>query len=330
MSTSRPASRQELIEYCLRKIGAPVVEINTDPDQLEDRLEDALQFFQEYHFDASQRMYLKHKITSSVLTLVSGNASSFQDGETLVGQTSGATIDVIQNKSTGNTLYCKNYHVENASSGAFIGGETLVGSRTGNSCILASSNFLTLGDIDNGYIQLDDSITGVIRLLPFTDTKAQNINMFDVRYQLRLNDLFDLYSTSVVYYTQVQQHLSLLNQMLVGEKPIRFNKHMNRLYIDMDWLNYVKPDQYILVECYKILDPALFTDVYNDQFLKRYLTALIKRQWGTNMKKFDKVELPGGVILNGQQIYQEADEEILRLEDEMQSKYQLPPAFTMG
>lgn len=154
--------------------------------------------------------------------------------------------------------------------------------------------------------------------------------MFDVRYQLRLNDLFDLYSTSVVYYTQVQQHLTLLNQMLVGEKPIRFNKHMNRLYIDMDWLNFVKPDQYILVECYKIIDPSLFTDVYNDQFLKRYMTALIKRQWGMNMKKFDKVELPGGVTLNGQQIYMEADEEILRLENEMQDKYQLPPAMMMG
>jgi hypothetical protein len=330
MSSSRPASRQELLEYCLRKNGAPVVEINIDEDQMEDRLDDALQFYQEYHFDATQRMYLKHKITSSVLTLTSGNANVFEDGETLVGQTSGATIDAIFHNSTGNTLYCKNYHFENALSGAFIGGETLVGSRTGNSCILASSNFLTLGDIDLGYLQLDDSITGVIRLVPFTDTKAQNINMFDVRYQLRLNDLFDLYSTSVVYYTQVQQHLTLLNQMLVGEKPIRFNKHMNRLYIDMDWLNYVKPEQYILVECYKIIDPSLFTDVYNDQFLKRYLAALIKRQWGTNMKKFDKVELPGGVILNGGQIYLEADNEIKELEDEMQNKYQLPPAMMLG
>jgi hypothetical protein len=330
MSSSRPASRQELLEYCLRKNGAPVVEINIDEDQMEDRLDDALQFYQEYHFDATQRMYLKHKITSSTLTLVSGNANVFEDGETLVGQTSGATIDVITLNSTGNILHCKNYHTENAPGGSFIGGETLVGSRTGSSCILASSNFLTLGDIDLGYLQLDDSITGVIRLVPFTDTKAQNINMFDVRYQLRLNDLFDLYSTSVVYYTQVQQHLTLLNQMLVGEKPIRFNKHMNRLYIDMDWLNYVKPEQYILVECYKIIDPSLFTDVYNDQFLKRYLAALIKRQWGTNMKKFDKVELPGGVILNGGQIYLEADNEIKELEDEMQNKYQLPPAMMLG
>lgn len=319
-----PASRQELIDYCKRKLGEPVIQINVQEDQAEDRLDDALQYMQNYHMDGVERVYLKHKITCSVFTITTGNAEDFVDTEFVTGSTSGAIAKVVSSESGGNTLRIRNIE------GTFVAGETITGSTSNTVATLSSTNFLVLGDIDNGYIPLTDAIIGVNRLISFTDTSAQNINMFDVRYQLRLNDLFDLYSTSVIYYTQVQQHLRLLDMMLIGEKPIRFNRHMNRLYIDMDWRNYVKVDQIIVVEAFRILDPNTFTDVYNDEFLKRYLTALLKRQWGQNMSKYDGIELPGGVKLNGWQIFDSAQQEIDKLEEEMLTKYQLPPMFIVG
>lgn len=319
-----PASRQELIDYCKRKLGEPVIQINIAEDQAEDRLDDALQYMQTYHMDGVERIYLKHKITASYFTITTNNAETFIDSEFLTGTISGATARVIQQDSVGNTLRIKTI------TGTFVASETITGSESNSVATLAATNFLTLGDIDNGYIPLTDSVIGVSRIIPFTDTKAANINMFDVRYQLRLNDLFDLYSTSVIYYTQVQQHMRLLDMMLVGEKPIRFNRHMNRLYVDMDWQNYVKPDMTLIVEAHRILDPDTYTDVYNDEFLKRYLTALIKRQWGQNMSKYDNIELPGGVKLNGWQIFDSAQTEIDKLEEEMQLRYTLPPQFIVG
>jgi hypothetical protein len=154
--------------------------------------------------------------------------------------------------------------------------------------------------------------------------------MFDLRYQLRLNDLFDLLSTSIIYYTQVKQHLSLIDMMLIGEKSFRFQRHQNKLHIDMRWGTDVKLGETILVECYKILDPDQYTDVYNDRFIKRYATALIKRQWGENLKKFEGIQMPGGVTLNGQKIFDEALTEIDVLENEMQTSYVEPPRFMLG
>lgn len=316
-----PASRQELIDYCKRKLGEPVIQINVDDEQANDRLDDALQYMQNYHMDGVERIYLKHKVTCSVFTLTSNNAESFIDTEFVTGSVSGAYAKVVRSQSSGNTLRIRNIE------GTFVGGETILGSMSGTSATLAATNFLVLGDIDNGYIPVSDAVTGITRIISFTDSSAQNINMFDVRYQLRLNDLFDLYSTSVIYYTQVQQHLRLLDMMLIGEKPIRFNRHMNRLYVDLDWRNYVKVDQIIVAEAYRILDPDEYTAVYNDEFLKRYLTALLKRQWGQNMSKYDGVELPGGVKLNGWTIFDSAQQEIDKLEEEMLSRYTLPPQF---
>lgn len=320
----KPASRQELIDFCLRKLGQPVIQVNIDPDQCEDRLDDALQYMQNYHMDGVERLYHRHQLTVSTFTLTTNNAESFTDGEVVTGSVSGAKSLVIQDGSTGNTLRHKGII------GTFVASENLIGEKSSSVAQLAATDFLVIGDIDNKYIPLSDAIIGVNKILPFTDTKATNINMFDVRYQLRLNDLFDLYSTSVIYYTQVQQHMSLLNMTLVGEKPIRFNRHMNRLYVDMDWMNFVKPDQWFIIDAYRILDPDAFTDVYNDEFLKRYLTALLKRQWGQNMSKFDNIELPGGVKMNGWQIWQSGDDEITKIEEEMQSRYTLPPQFIVG
>ena len=246
MSTSKPASRAELIAYAKRQLGDPVIEINTDPDQEEDVLELSLQFFQQFHFDGVERIYLKHEIT--------------------------------------------------------------------------------VDDRTNRYIELTDAIIGVERVLPF-DSRTRGIDLFDVRYQILLNDLYSIQSTDIIYYVQIQNQLALLNQLLVGQKPIRFNRHQNRLHIDMDWEQDTAVGEFIIIECYRILDPNTYTDVYNDLYLKKYVTAQMKKQWGNNLKKFSGVQLPGGVTLNGQIIYDEAVQEIQMLEQEVESRYQEPVDF---
>ena len=242
-------SREQLKEYCLRRLGAPVIEINVDGDQVEDRIDDAFQFYREYHYDAVEKVYLKHLITAE--------------------------------------------------------------------------------DITNQYLTMSDAITGIERVFPFMN-KSTGTNIFDIKYQILINDLYTLMSTDLIYYTAVRQELELINQLLVGQKPIRFNRNMNRLYIDMDWAADVVPGTYIIVDCWRILDPDTFTDVYNDMMLKKYATALIKRQWGENLKKFQGVQLPGGVTINADQIYQDAIAEITQIEAEMQSRFELPVDFFTG
>jgi len=156
------------------------------------------------------------------------------------------------------------------------------------------------------------------------------LNLFDVRYQLRLNDLYDFSSTSVLHYQMTMQHLDFLDHILVGEKPIRFNQHQNRLYLDLDWGNDVKVDDYIIIECYRTLDPTTYTDVFNDIYLKRYTTALIKRQWGANLSKFEGVQMLGGVTLNGAKLFEEANADIEKLEEQIQLAYELPPNYMIG
>jgi hypothetical protein len=242
-------SRQDLKDYCLRNLGAPVIEINVDDDQVEDRIDEAFQFYREYHYDAVELVYLKHQITAD--------------------------------------------------------------------------------NISNTYVTLPDAVVGVNRIFPFSN-KSDGTNIFSIRYQILVNDLYSLMSTNLIYYYQVKQELELINQVLIGIKPIRFNRHMNRLYMDMDWTADVAVGDYIIVECYRILDPETYRDVYNDMFLKRYCTALIKRQWGLNLKKFVGVQLPGGVTLNADQIYADAIDEIKQIESEMQSRFELPVDFITG
>ena len=242
-------TRQGLKDYCLRRLGAPVIEINVDDDQVEDRIDDAFQFYREYHYDAVELVYLKHQFTTE--------------------------------------------------------------------------------DITNQYISVPDTVVGVSRILPFSN-KSDGTNIFSIRYQILLNDLYSLMSTNIIYYYQVKQELELINQVLVGTKPIRFNRHMNRLYMDMDWTADAVAGDFIIVECYRILDPETYRDVYNDMFLKRYCTALIKRQWGENLKKFNGVQLPGGVTINADQIYQDALTDITQIESEMQSRFELPVDFMTG
>lgn len=314
-----PSTRQQLIDYCLRKLGHPVLEINLDDDQIEDRIDEAFQFYRDFHFDGVETVYLSEKITASLLQITGVNAASFSNNEKITGSSSGA-ISYITNNVSANRMNVK------GTTGTFTAGETITGSTSGTTATFSS---ITLGNYDNRYLTMSDAVIGVTRVLPFS-SRTRGIDLFDVRYQILLNDLYSIQSADLIYYSQVQTQLQLINDLLVGQKPIRFNRHQNRLYVDMDWNDDIDIGDYIIVEASRILDPDTFTDVYNDGYLKRYATALLKQQWGTNLKKFEGVQLPGGVTLNGQVIYNEATEELETLREEVKNTYQLPTDFFVG
>ena len=254
-------SRSQFKDYCLRRLGFPVIDINVDDDQVEDRIDDAIQYFIDRHADGTQKLY-----------------------------------------------YVK---------------------------------LLDQTDIDNRYINLDPSvvvdrsnnsleITGVTRIFPVYDSQA-TINMFDLRYQLRLNELYDFTSASYINYTLTMQHLRMLEQLFSGEVPIRYNRHMRRLFIDWNWGSSEAPvGTAVVLECYATLNPEIYSNMWDDRWLKEYATALIKANWGANLKKFTDIQLPGGVKLNGNQIFNEASEEIRGLEERMETEFGPPLEFFMN
>ena len=329
---AKPSSREQLKQYALRQLGKPVIEINVDDDQLEDRIDEGLQYFQEYHFDGIERMYHIHQITSSKVG-ISSVSGTFSNGEIITGATSNATATVHTSNST--FIEFKNHKdttgiANNDTTSSFSSSETITGNNSGAT---ATAGTVTFGDIDNHYVPLSDAITGIVGIFDIQDTGGgqTSSNMFSFRYQFHLNEMPYLTSTSIVNYKMSMQHLQLLNDIFVGKKPLRFNRHQNRLYIDLDWSgDDIKIGEYIVVEAYRIIDPDTFTDVYNDMFLKRYLTALFKRQWGANLIKYQGVSLPGGITLDGRQLFEDAMTEIREIEEQMQSRYELPIDFMVG
>jgi len=238
-----PTTRSAFKEYCLRRLGKPVIEINVDEDQVEDRIDDALRYYWDYHFDGAEKVYYKHAVTST--------------------------------------------------------------------------------DRTNKYITLPENIIGAVSIFSIADPSIRSDDLFNIRYQIALNDLYTLTSVSMLPYYMVMENLALIAEMLVGKQPIRYNRHMNKLYVDMDW-NTLTDGEFLLVEAYQIVDPTDYVDVWKDQWLMRYSTALIKRQWGANLSKFTGMTLPGGVQFNGQTLYNEAIQEIDMLEREMINSYSLP------
>jgi len=190
-------------------------------------------------------------------------------------------------------------------------------------------HLITNEDITNRYITIPDNIIGVTRVFPFGSTNS-TVNMFDLRYQLRLHELYDFTSTSYVNYALTQQHIRTLDLLFSGETPIRFNRHTNKLFIDWDWQTKVDTNEYIVVEGFIIIDPDAYNKAYNDRMLKKLATAYIKKQWGNNMKKFQGMQLPGGITMNGQQIYNEAVDEIDKLEQLIRATHEEPPQFIIG
>lgn len=320
------STRDQLKQYALRALGAPVLEINVDDDQLEDRIDEALEYWRQYHNEGIEKVYLKHQIKCSTLTLSTPVADTFPLGAFVQGQTSGAKAKcaIQSNKQSQGTELIVRY-VE----GEFQAGETITTlDGTAISATLESTNFYTPGETELKYIQLPDIVYGVTRLLPFAGTQTSK-SMFDIQYQLRLNDLYDLTSTSIIYYKQVMGHLALLDLELNGRPMFRFNRMQSRLYPDINWDVDIIPGDYIVLECYRALDPSQFSRVWGEAWLKHYTTALFKRQWGINLKKFNGVMLPGGITLDGQSMYEEAVAEIKELESDLQTK-SAPLEFFMG
>ena len=335
---ANPASREQLKQYALRILGKPVIEINVDDDQLEDRLDEALQYFAQYHYDGVERTYLKYQVTQADVDRMTTDVEP---------QTSSKTASKVTNTFTGDGTTSA-FTLGTAADNAAALTVTLDG--VANTAFTVSGTTLTMteGAVPNGvaievtiqntvstpwqeqpnYIICPEPVLAVNRIFPLSNRGNQNL--FDIRYQLRLNDLYDFSSTSIIHYDMVLRHLDFLDHILVGEKPTRFNQYNNRLYIDMDWKNDISVGEYLVIECYRKLDPETMTDVYNDIYLKRYVTALFKRQWGANLSKFNGVTMLGGVTLNGQQIFQEAQEDIRKLEEEIRGTYETPVTYMIG
>jgi len=249
MSTSKPASREEFKQFCLRRLGAPLLEINIADEQLEDCIEIAFSYYYDYHYDATEKIYLAHQVTDA--------------------------------------------------------------------------------DKVNKYIQIPDEIIGITSILDVGDSYSTN-NLFNLRYQISLNDLYSFNTGPFAPYYMAFQNVALAEELFVGKQSLRFNRHINKLYIDMSWDTKVKAGEYIIIEGYKKIDPDTYTDMYNDRWLQRYCTAQIKKQWGENLKKFEGISMPGGITFNGQKIWDEALDELNQLETEMISSYSLPVLDMVG
>ena len=246
---AQPTTRPQFKEWCLRKLGKPVIEINVDADQAEDRIDEALSYYWDYHFDGTEKTYLKHEITQA--------------------------------------------------------------------------------DITNQYLTVPENIIGVVNLFPVGSSITAGSGMFNVQYQFVLNNIHEMVSYNLTNYYMSMQNLQFMEELLVGQQPIRYNRHINRLFIDMDWAK-MAVGNFVVAECYKIVDPATYADVYKDRWLQNYAAAKIKFQWGSNLTKFNGMTLPGNIQFSGEQILNDARDEIRQLEDEMMSSYSLPVIDMIG
>ena len=280
-----PSSRSELADYCRRQLGAPVLEINVADEQVDDIIDDAVQYFQERHFDGVAQAYLKYKITQDDIDR--GRASMETNKKQTGITTTTATADIAGTDVTFS-------YYEN-------------------------SNFL----------QIPASVIGVTKIYHFDGTNTMTNNMFSVKYQMFLNDIYYWGSTELLTYAMTKTYLEDINFLLTTEKQIRFNKRMDRLYLDIDWDSVTK-DDWLIIDCFRQLDPSDYARVWNDSFLKKYTTALLKRQWGQNLLKFQGVKLPGGVELNGRQIYDDAEKDLEIIREQMSNTYELPPLDMIG
>ncbi len=284
---AKPSSRQGLIDYGLRQLGAPVLEINIDDDQIDDLLDDAIQVFNERHFDGVEEMFLKYKFTQADIDR--GKATAETDADVTAGIVT----------TTGTSTSVSGY-----------------GTTTSN--FFENSNF----------IQVPDSVIGIEKIFKF-DSSSISGGMFSIKYQLFLNDLYYFNSVELLQYSMVKSYLEDIDFLLTPERQVRFNKKQNRLYLDMDF-NSISENDFIVIDCQRILNPNDFTKVYNDPFLKMYFTALLKRQWGQNLIKFRGVKLPGGLELNGREIYDDGQRELDAIRQKMQLEYELPPLDFIG
>ena len=280
---AKPSTKQELIDYCKRQLGAPVLEINVADDQIDDLLDDALQLFNERHYDGVERMYLKHEITQE---------------------------EIDRGKASGTT------------------GVGIVTTTAESTSVSGIGTITTKWYENSNFLQVPDSVIGVEKIFKF-DTSSISGGMFSIKYQLFLNDLYQFNSIELLQYSMVKTYLEDIDFLLTTDKQVRFNQRQDRLYMDIDWAAQTA-GTYLVLDCWRALDPLSYTKVYNDRFLKLYLTQLIKRQWGMNLIKFKGVKLPGGLELNGREIYDDAQRELEYIKEKMATEYELPPLDAIG
>ena len=281
---AQPASRTDLINYCKRQLGAPVLEINVADEQIDDLVDDALQYFQERHFDGVTQTFLKYKITQE---------------------------DIDRGRARGGS---------NNAAG--------ITTSTATSTINESSVSFSFEENSN-YLQVPPEVIGITKVFKFDGSNTVTNNMFSVKYQLFLNDIYYFGSTEILTYAMTKRYLEDIDFALSTDKFIRFNQRQDRLYLDIDW-GSATVDDYLIIDCYRLLDPSSYSRVWNDSFLKRYVTALVKRQWGQNLIKFQGVKLPGGIELNGRQIYDDAQKDLEVIREQMSNTYELPPFDMIG
>jgi len=286
---AQPSTRQELIDYCLRQLGAPVLEINVADEQIQDLVDDAIQFFQERHFDGVAQVYLKYQITQEDVDRGKARPPGAPSSNTSPGITSTSASTNIVGTATTFTYY------ENSN-----------------------------------YLQIPPSIIGINKIFQYDDAQSVSTsNMFSLKYQMFLNDVYYWGSTDLLSYTMAMSYLETMNFLLNTHKQIRFNQRQDRMYLDIDWSN-LKVGEFIIIDCWRAMDPNDYSRVWNDSFLKPYLTALIKRQWGQNLIKFQGVKLPGGVEFNGRAIFDDGQRELDEIKQKMMSTYELPPLDMIG
>ena len=282
---AQPTSRTEFKEYCLRKLGAPVLEINLATEQCDDLIDDAIQYFQERHFDGVSQVYMKYRVTQE---------------------------DIDRGRASTNGNY----------------GTAGIVTETASANIAGTATTFSYYQNSN-YLQIPPEVIGVTKIYHFDGLNTATNNMFSVKYQLFLNDIYYWGSTEILSYAMTKTYLSDIQFLLTTEKQIRFNQRMDRLYLDVDWGSLAVGD-FIIIDCFRALNPNDYTRVWNDSFLKRYTAALFKRQWGQNLLKFQGVKLPGGVELNGRQIYDDGMKDLEIIREQMSNTYELPPLDMIG
>jgi hypothetical protein len=316
-------------EYCLRRLGKPVIEINIDDDQIDDRIDEALRYFFDYHFDGSDKQYYKYQIQTknypyNLADVVVGNGGTgYSNSDTIVITQGSDTINL--NPITGPTGIILSVPVDSL----YTGNNSYHLSSDPNYTITTSTGSgAVLQPRKGGFIPIPENIIGVVSMFPVGQALNTN-NLFNIRYQIALNDLYTLTSVSMVPYYMAMQHVQFLEQMLVGQQPIRYNRHKNACYVDMDW-GIITPGDFVILEAYQIVDPIIYSKVWSDRWLQRYAACLMKQQWGWNLTKFTGMQLPGGVMFNGAKILDDATNEREALEKEMIYTYSLPVTDMIG
>ena len=348
---AQPTTKAELKDYCLRRLGAPVLEINVDDDQIDDLIDDAIQLFQERHFDGVERMFLKHKLTASDVAKFRG-----LDQEQLLGTATGAvlTVKIVEEGTSGYTTGTAAAYTGGTGTSATFNITAKDGKITEVEVNAAGTNYLVEDEITftggsgdakievtgvqeqteweerDNFLPIPPQVLGVNRVF---GVKGSNIrsNLFGLEYQLFLNDLYQFGSVDILSYFMTKTYLETLDMVLNNGSfiPFRFNRRADRLYIDTDRL-MLDEGSYLIIDCHRLLDPQTYTEVYNDPFLKKYTTALIKRQWGQNLIKFKGAQLPGGITMNGRELYDDGNNEVIKIEDQITTTYELPPNWEIG